>query len=63
MLEGTDPNSPFYWDPNQQAPARRMTIVNIDNGNYEGEVDSNGMRKNVGTCKWSDDSYYRGDWA
>jgi len=40
-----------------------MTIVSVDPGQYEGEVDSNGMRINVGTCNWTDGSYYRGDWV
>jgi len=40
-----------------------MTIVNIDQGDYEGEVDSDGLRVNVGYCRWSDDSTYNGDWA
>jgi len=63
MLANDDPNSPYYWNPNQNKSGRRMTIVNIDCGKYEGEVDSNGLRKNVGECKWDDGSYYRGDWA
>jgi len=63
MLAGSDPNSPYYWDQNQQASARRMTIVASDEGTYQGEVDSDGKRINVGTCTWSDQSYYRGDWA
>ena len=53
MLPNNDPNSPYYYNKN----------VKIDNGNYEGECDEDGMRRNVGTCKWDDGSYYRGDWA
>jgi len=63
LLSDTDPNSPYYWDPDQSLPTRRMTIVNIDHGRYEGEVDPDGMRVNVGKCTWADGSYYRGDWA
>lgn len=43
-------------------PQRRPTLAREERGNYTGEVDEDGRRIGVGTCKWPDGSYYRGDW-
>lgn len=67
MLQASNPESPYYYDAaaaeQDGQQTRTQSVVRNELGKYEGEVDKDGMRIGVGTCTWSDGSYYRGDWA
>lgn len=42
----------------------RYSLARIEKGEYEGSLSADGkmMRDGVGKCKWTDGSFYVGDW-